>query len=276
MRRELVVIASALALHPGCSFLVTFDEAKRPCAPDADGDGIGECLDGYACLIETCHAVGSKLRGDTCTLAAHCAAEDVCASFICRQGCTSPYENDPTACAPDANGQTTVCAGDFDFFDDRIAACLPGERASTCSARETFIKLFSDNTGLSDVGLCLKACAPDCTSFPCTDACVEPLREYRGVPPACQPVGLNAVLACLPAAPAAHPREQGEPCNLLDAPCSPGYACVASDSQQPGECRAYCSSDDPCSALDPNLTCEPKQNPGGTTVFHVCDDPPEY
>jgi hypothetical protein len=255
-----IAAASLLTVGIGCSVILSFDEDKRPCGADDDGDKLGDCLEGYLCMVNQCVAEGSVERGKTCTVSAHCEENDVCAvpGFVCRQPCSWAFGNHNQC---DGN---TVCIAASDFYNKPVTACVESLCQTTCTLPDACVQI---KTGL---GRCLKACTLSCSASGCTDTCG---RSDDGVDRSCQPVGINQTLVCLPAATASAPRAQGDACNFADKPCDQGYACIVPTDNSEGICLSYCSvtSDTHCPALGGGLTCQEVTTLGGDH-FGICQD----
>ena len=225
-------MATALALSTlGCSLIVSFDEDKRPCGADANGDKLGDCLEGYSCLYSQCIANGSVTRANTCTVSAHCEGADVCAvpGFVCRQPCTWAF-GDSNECA-DAN---MVCVMATDSFNSPLAACVPGSCETECDSPNDDCVLIKPS-----LGRCYPACTLSCDVDKGCDGHCE---SVDGSLRSCQVAGTNSALVCLPATDPSSAPGQDQPCDLVDIPCGPGFGCViAAGNEGPtGSCLAYC------------------------------------
>ncbi|MBI5509221.1 MAG: hypothetical protein HY903_10755 [Deltaproteobacteria bacterium] len=219
----------AIACGAGCSLIVGFDADGRPCGPDNDGDGLGDCLPGYSCMVSNCVADGSVARDNTCTTTVQCQSGDVCAvpGFVCRKPCAVPF-GAATEC-----GAGMVCAVATDSHDGVLAACYPSQSDCTGACGNA-------GTCVLAAGRCQEGCAISCTTTGCSDACAEGQgHEDR----TCQPIGTtDPVLICLPTPASASPGTEGAACGRLTLPCAKGFACVIATGDALGTCRRYCAA----------------------------------
>jgi hypothetical protein len=261
-----LVVLTTLMANSGCSLMVAFDENKRPCGNDLNGDRLGDCLEGYSCQINQCVADASVVRGRTCTVSAQCMDGDVCAvpGFVCRQPCAWVFGGGNQC------DSGTVCVAATDFYSAPLAACVdtspPLGCATTCAS--------SANAPLACVqvqpnqGRCMTACTLSCSGSGCSDGCDGYFTD--DIERSCQPVGPNQNLVCLPSSTAASPPGQGEPCNFLNRPCDKGFACIVPTTGPEGVCRSYCQvgGDTRCSLF--GATCQRVTTPAAET-FGICN-----
>ena len=75
--------------------MLTFEDENRPCGPDKNHDGLGDCIDGYSCMVNVCVENQSVGIGNTCSVNAHCVEGAKCTTspFVCREECEHAYGN---------------------------------------------------------------------------------------------------------------------------------------------------------------------------------------
>lgn len=186
-----------VACTGSCSLMLDFDEKNRPCGKDEDGDGVGDCLDGYRCLGYVCVEEGSIEPGQTCTADAMCKSDWVCAqeTFTCQAKCDSPF--DANVCAV---GSACVPILGVHDTDPGRAACMPSDCTDDlddpCHGSDDTTCVSMPRNSPSDVkeGICYPLCqASLCGNNGCIDDCGSENTT-------CHPIesGSSTLLVCLP------------------------------------------------------------------------------
>lgn len=226
----LVGAAAATAFDAACSLILDFDENERPCAPDSDGDGLGECIEGYSCLVIACIKNGSVPEGSTCRVNAHCEAGHVCVAglFTCRKECDSESDAENHGCPA-----SMACVPKMDAKGSAAATCVPSE----CTLDEECVPKTNKICVpvRQGFGVCEYPCEIACTTDEgCSGKCGDESLT-------CQPLGMDYTLACSPAGTSTH----GMDCNLVDELCALNSACMMDASGSTGTCLAYCDINEP-------------------------------
>ncbi len=236
-------------------------------------DALTLCPDGFSCLHDICIADGDLPEGDICTASRQCDGfpEVSCSerTHTCRRVCTALLAADSTCehdqyCRAERVSSlvaewTGVCAGSQcrDEF-----ACIAIDPLTTCVPVT------------EHAGVCLEPCAVDLSAGAYADTCTP----VGGLTRSCQPVGLagRQALVCLPRlVDEGMANDAGESCDLYDAPCKLGLACVGERDQE--HCRAYCDpsrGDADCPQASTPYCCAVRSL--ATPLYHVClSDPCE-
>lgn len=232
--RAWLVAAALTTGAAACSLILDFDENERPCAPDGDDlDTVGDCIDGYSCMVNVCVKDGSIPEGSTCWVNAHCEPGHVCTTdpFACRERCGNLAYGNNSACPSDR-----ACVRKSDSDGRAIAACVP----NGCAADTGCDPPGDFGSGVCvpvtpNVSVCERACDVNCSGGVCSGNCGLD-EERRQL--ACQPVGMDHDLACILEGEGKH----GESCNLVDDLCDAHSACIMAADGSSGVCMAYCDA----------------------------------
>ena len=253
-RLLLVALLAAAVAGSACSLVLDFEEEGRPCGPDEDPrDGLGDCIEGYSCLVTECVENRSVPAGKTCRVHAHCEQGHVCTTlpFICRRACENPFGN--REC-----GSNQACLAMTDAGDVAVGACGASDCSdSPCDGDDTVCVGIKPG-----VGHCMDGCQIDCTGADCAGNCgFGDDSEAR----ACQPVGPDNTLACV----AEGDRDHGRGCNLLDAFCDRAHACAMPPDAAFGVCVKYCdpTAASSCTGLD-----DPSRSPPAPATCNTISD----
>ncbi len=238
------VIAVVGSSAAACSFILNFAKDDRPCAEDSNNDGLDDCLPDYSCLFDTCVINGSVAEDGTCAVHAHCGAGHVCTTdpFVCREDCNlKAYGN--TGC-----GDKRACIRKVDPDGRAIGACVPTEctTSADCPPVEGATQTCVEVT--SNVGVCDEACSVNCNGGVCNGSCGV---DDDGQRLACQPLGKNQTLACVPEG-SGKQAPIADQCNMVDALCNSSHACVMSVDATYGVCLRYCNDVNPTACIGLN------------------------
>ena len=185
----------------------------------------GSCRQGSTCLVDECVEDGALSLGESCAHENQCGDELTCHNLICKSGCARFYSIDD--CIDD-----TWCKPIPDP-DQFIGDCSPSEcdpSTTDFCAEGVACVAFADH-----VGGCLPHCEYGFTSGIYGDECGDSLLTDR----ACQPLGIDFTLVCMPAGDNDSPGVGAPGCDPVRNPCQPGSTCVEV------VCRELCFPDQP-------------------------------
>lgn len=220
MKVVILLLFSLVLFAGGCSLLLDFEPNGRPCTPT------GECLPGYACILDRCIPSRTINEGASCFQNANCREGLVCLDFVCLSQCTSPLSTEQ--CPPQS-----ICNVGSNAYQNHVLGCTTPPMCSTaledaCSGEtET---CYPPNSG---AGFCLLGCSADCSQGQiCENSC--------GINATCQ--FIQGALLCLPAGTA----QVDEPCSIHSDPCSLGSTCMPTNpNSAEGLCRVFCDVESP-------------------------------
>lgn len=284
--RRLPVAAVVAAFTLGassCSLLWLFqsDPEGLPC--ELDANGLGACLDGYACVsrgddqLPVCLKAAALREGEPCEVSAECMDGLTCASAYadCKGGSDDPncslVDNaekelrcrticllgDPSKCGPDAR----CFQGEPDDFCQR-GVCASD---SDCQARNDPATCVDEGRNPGRSGVCFEACDPlSCRQGTCPDC-----TGLDGIPdanrnciPAIDVPALTQVTMC----DAAGTTPVLAPCDPLGEPCEAGAFCNDFLPTFAPYCAQWCLYPTGAPACDGDARCEPAFDTVGVCV----------
>ncbi len=213
-RTQAHVALWTLSLILACSSDKSDLSQNIPCESSSD------CGSGQTCRIDTCVDNGTLVQDDTCSEDLQCGTGLICFGFQCVLGCRDIYHRDDCPegqwCKPDTHHFVETPDGARSYIGEcSPSECNPGQ-AGSCELGKQCTEMGPNN------GACTLPCHYIFSEGSYSDNC-QPVDQ---IPHACQVIGSNDTVACLPAGPPDGPSVNVAECDTIQHPCRPGHVCV--------------------------------------------------